>query len=144
MLSAGDAGHGLLIDLEDASTTTVDVVFPVLHGPFGEDGTIQGLCEMIGVPYVGAGVAASAIGMDKALFKAIARQHGLPVADAVLVTSRSWANDDARIRAATDQLGYPVFVKPARLGSSVGISRVVAPGELDDAVAHALGSTTRC
>jgi D-alanine-D-alanine ligase len=139
MLSAGDAGHGLLIDLEDASTTTVDVVFPVLHGPFGEDGTIQGLCEMIGVPYVGAGVAASAIGMDKALFKAIARQHGLPVADAVLVTSRSWANDDARIRAATDQLGYPVFVKPARLGSSVGISRVVAPGELDDAVAHALG-----
>src|SRR5664280_2644731 len=85
-LSAGSDGRGVLIDLDGGPTTAIDVVFPVLHGPFGEDGAIQGLCEMIGVPYVGAGVAASAIGMDKALFKSIARQHGLPVADAVLVT----------------------------------------------------------
>jgi len=137
-LSAGADGRGALIDLTGGPTTTIDVVFPVLHGPFGEDGTIQGLCEMIGVPYVGAGVAASAIGMDKALFKAIARQHGLPVADAVLVTPARWANDDDTIRSAVDDLGYPVFVKPARLGSSVGISRVTAADELDDAVAFAL------
>ena len=74
---SASGGHALLVDLEDGTSTAIDVVFPVLHGPFGEDGTIQGLCEMIGVPYVGAGVAASAIGMDKALFKLIARQHGL-------------------------------------------------------------------
>jgi D-alanine-D-alanine ligase len=137
-LSAGSDGRGVLIDLDGGPATAIDVVFPVLHGPFGEDGAIQGLCEMIGVPYVGAGVAASAIGMDKALFKSIARQHGLPVADAVLVTSVSWANDDSAIQVAVGAMGYPVFVKPARLGSSVGISRVAAPDELDAAVTVAL------
>jgi len=136
-LSASD-GQALLVDLEDTTSTPIDVVFPVLHGPFGEDGTIQGLCEMIGVPYVGAGVAASAIGMDKALFKLIARQHGLRVADAVVVTPAGWRVDGAALRAAVDRMGYPVFVKPARLGSSVGISRVADRDELGDAVALAL------
>lgn len=136
-LSASD-GTAVLVDLNDGSSTTIDVVFPVLHGPFGEDGTIQGLCEMVGVPFVGAGVAASAIGMDKALFKLIARQHGLLVANAVVVTSASWDVDRAALRAAVDAMGYPVFVKPARLGSSVGISRVAARDKLDDAVALAL------
>lgn len=136
-LSASD-GNAVLVDLNDGSSTTIDVVFPVLHGPFGEDGTIQGLCEMVGVPFVGAGVAASAIGMDKALFKLIARQHGLLVANAVVVTSASWDIDRAALRAAVDAMGYPVFVKPARLGSSVGISRVTARDKLDDAVAVAL------
>ena len=135
---SASAGHALLVDLEDGTSTAIDVVFPVLHGPFGEDGTIQGLCEMIGVPYVGAGVAASAIGMDKALFKLIARQHGLRVAEAVVVTPASWDAIGAALRAAVDRLGYPVFVKPARLGSSVGISRVADRDELDAAVALAL------
>ena len=135
---SASAGHALLVDLEDGTSTAIDVVFPVLHGPFGEDGTIQGLCEMIGVPYVGAGVAASAISMDKVLFKLIARQHGLRVAEAVVVTPAGWDADGAALRAAVDRLGYPVFVKPARLGSSVGISRVADRGELDDAVALAL------
>lgn len=140
---SASGGQALLVDLNDGSSTAVDVVFPVLHGPYGEDGTIQGLCEMIGVPYVGAGVAASAIGMDKALFKLIARQHGLPVADAVVVTPEIWGTDGAASRAAVAAMGYPVFVKPARLGSSVGISRVVTPAELDDAVALALAHDTK-
>jgi len=135
---SASGGQAQLVDLEGGGGTAIDVVFPVLHGPFGEDGTIQGLCEMIGVPYVGAGVAASAIAMDKALFKLIARHHGLPVADAVLVTPASWETDGAALRAAVDALGYPVFVKPARLGSSVGISRVADADDLDDAVALAL------
>lgn len=138
-LSTGDGGRALLIDLERGPTLPVDVVFPVLHGPFGEDGTIQGLCEMIGVPYVGAGVAASAIGMDKALFKAIAREHGLPVADAVLVTPATWAADRAGSHARAARLGVPVFVKPARLGSSIGITRVAAEEDLDAAIDLALG-----
>jgi D-alanine-D-alanine ligase len=135
---SASGGQALLVDLEDGNSTAIDVVFPVLHGPFGEDGTIQGLCEMVGVPYVGAGVTASAIGMDKALFKLIARQHGLPVAAAVVVTPASWEVDRAALRAAVDRMGYPVFVKPARLGSSVGISRVADRDDLDQAVALAL------
>jgi D-alanine-D-alanine ligase len=132
-------GRPVLVDLATGGREPVDVVFPVLHGPFGEDGSVQGLCEMAGVPYVGAGVAASAVGMDKATFKTVARQHGLPVADAVVVTPARWAADPDAARDAADALGYPVFVKPARLGSSVGISRVMTRGELDDAVTHALG-----
>jgi D-alanine-D-alanine ligase len=131
-------GRALLVDLDGRAPLAIDVVFPILHGPFGEDGTIQGLCEMVGVPYVGAGVAASAIGMDKSLFKLIARQHGLRVAEAVIVTPAGWDGDAPALRAAVGALGYPVFVKPARLGSSVGISRVAAPEDLGDAVALAL------
>lgn len=137
MLATSD-GRPVLVGLEDGSSEPVDVVFPVLHGPFGEDGTVQGLCEMVGVPYVGSGVAASAVGMDKATFKTIARAHGLPVADATLVTPRDWADDPGAIRRAAAAMGFPVFVKPARLGSSVGISRVTGPDELDDAITGAL------
>jgi D-alanine-D-alanine ligase len=131
-------GRPVLAGLEDPTRTPVDVVFPVLHGPFGEDGTVQGLCEMVGVPYVGAGVAASAVSMDKVLFKTIARQHGLPVADAVVITPGTWAAARADIHVAVAALGFPVFVKPARLGSSVGISRVVDEPGLDEAVDIAL------
>lgn len=137
MLAISD-GRPVLVGLADGASEPVDVVFPVLHGPFGEDGTVQGLCEMVGVPYVGSGVAASAVGMDKATFKTIARAHGLPVADATLVTPRGWSDDPAAVHAAAAALGYPVFVKPARLGSSVGISRVAGLDELDDAIAFAL------
>jgi D-alanine-D-alanine ligase len=137
-LCPGTDGRGALVPLDGGDPEAFDVVFPVLHGPYGEDGTVQGLCEMCGVPYVGAGVAASAVAMDKALFKGLARQAGLPVADAHVVTAAAWAADGAATRAAAARIGYPVFVKPARLGSSVGISRVAEPGGLDDALALAL------
>jgi D-alanine-D-alanine ligase len=103
----------------------VDVVLPILHGPFGEDGTVQGLLELAGIPYVGAGVAASALAMDKDLFKKVMRDSGIPVA----------AHHAIRLGDAVENpFGYPVFVKPARLGSSVGISKVAAEGDLAAAV----------
>jgi D-alanine-D-alanine ligase len=102
-----------------------DVVIPVLHGPFGEDGTVQGLLELAGVPYVGAGVAASALCMDKDLFKAVLRDRGVPVA----------SHHAIRLGDAVENpFSYPVFVKPARLGSSVGISKVHDESELGPAV----------
>src|SRR5215208_6049486 len=110
-----------------------DVVFPVLHGPFGEDGTVQGLLEIADVPYVGAGVLASALCMDKLTFKDLMARAGIPQVDYVGLRD----GDD---RSAAERLGTPVFVKPARLGSSVGISKVSAPEELpaalDEAFAH--------
>jgi D-alanine-D-alanine ligase len=106
----------------------VDVVLPILHGPFGEDGTVQGLLELAGVPYVGAGVTASALCMDKDLFKSVCRDKGIPVTRSVTVR-----NGD---RPASP-FGYPVFVKPARLGSSVGITKVEREEQLEDAVALA-------
>jgi D-alanine-D-alanine ligase len=106
----------------------VDVVLPILHGPFGEDGTVQGLLELAGVPYVGAGVTASALCMDKDLFKAVCRDKGIPVTQSVTVR-----NGDR----PENPFGYPVFVKPARLGSSVGITKVGEEAELDDAIALA-------
>ena len=102
----------------------VDVVFPLLHGPWGEDGTIQGLLEMAGVRYVGAGVLASAVGMDKHYMKVVLQAHGLPVLPYTVLTARSWQRDRAACVETVDSLGYPVFVKPARGGSSIGISKV--------------------
>jgi D-alanine-D-alanine ligase len=106
----------------------VDVIFPVLHGPFGEDGTVQGLLELAGVPYVGAGVLASALCMDKDVFKAVMRDHGIPVTPNITLR----LGDEPR-----NPFGYPVFVKPARLGSSVGISKAHDDAELAEAVALA-------
>jgi D-alanine-D-alanine ligase len=104
---------------------TVDVVLPILHGPFGEDGTVQGLLELAGIPYVGAGVAASALCMDKDLFKAVLRDRGIPVAQNVTLR-----DGDLPLHP----FSYPVFVKPARLGSSVGISKVHGEEELGPAI----------
>jgi D-alanine-D-alanine ligase len=104
---------------------SVDVVFPVLHGPFGEDGTVQGLLELAGVPYVGSGVLASALCMDKDVFKSVLRDHGIPVTENITLR----AGDEAR-----NPFGYPCFVKPARLGSSVGISKAHDQRELRKAV----------
>ncbi|GAA0418183.1 D-alanine--D-alanine ligase [Acrocarpospora corrugata] len=115
----------------------VDVVFPVLHGPFGEDGTLQGLLEMAGVPYVGSGVLASAVGMDKAYMKLILKSAGLPVGPYVVVRDRAWRTDRARVLKEIDELGWPVFVKPARAGSSQGISKASTPEELEAAVEFA-------
>lgn len=115
-----------------------DVVFPVLHGPHGEDGTIQGMLELANVPYVGCGVAASAVGMDKALMKAVFRSAGLPVLDYIVVNRKHIASRFPQIQEqVAAEIGYPCFVKPANLGSSVGISKVKAPGELRAALEEA-------
>ena len=108
-----------------AALGEVDVVFPVLHGPFGEDGTVQGLLELAGVPYVGAGVLGSALAMDKDVFKAVMRDRGIPVTRNITLR---------RGQVPENPFGYPVFVKPARLGSSVGITKVGAEDELAQAV----------
>jgi D-alanine-D-alanine ligase len=113
----------------------LDVVFPVLHGPYGEDGTVQGLLELANVPYVGAGVLASAVGMDKAAMKkAFAADH-LPICDYEVVLTREWRRDERAVMTTIGtRLGFPVFVKPANLGSSVGISKARHATELRDAM----------
>jgi len=119
----------------------VDVVLPVLHGPFGEDGTIQGLLEMAGVPYVGAGVLASAVSMDKEYMKVVFESRGLPVGPRVVIRQPDWQPRGAaptaerkRVLDAIEELGWPVFVKPARGGSSIGISRAADISELHQAI----------
>ncbi|HUA04420.1 MAG TPA: D-alanine--D-alanine ligase family protein [Solirubrobacteraceae bacterium] len=112
----------------------VDVVFPVLHGPFGEDGTVQGLLECLDVPYVGAGVLASALCMDKVMFKELMAHAGLPQVSYRAVRAEGFASERERVLGELRALGLPVFVKPARLGSSVGIVRVAAEDELPAAL----------
>ncbi|MGN6780838.1 MAG: D-alanine--D-alanine ligase family protein [Marmoricola sp.] len=112
----------------------VDVVFPVMHGPWGQDGTLQGLLELAGVRYVGAGVLSSAVGTDKHFMKLLFRAAGLPVVPWVLVRPESWPGGRATIHAEVAELGYPVFVKPARAGSSFGITRVDDEAALDAAI----------
>jgi D-alanine-D-alanine ligase len=115
---ATDLGHATVTGLN------LDVIFPVLHGPYGEDGTIQGLLELANVPYVGAGVLASAVGMDKAAMKIVFAAHGLPVCPYRVVLRHEWESRRGDTLAMLeDALGYPLFVKPANLGSSVGISK---------------------
>jgi D-alanine-D-alanine ligase len=113
----------------------LDVVFPVLHGPYGEDGTVQGLLELANVPYVGAGVLASAVGMDKAAMKKVFAADHLPICDYEVVLARDWRRDERAIMSTIGtRLGFPVFVKPANLGSSVGISKARHATELRDAI----------
>jgi D-alanine-D-alanine ligase len=113
----------------------LDVIFPVLHGPYGEDGTVQGLLELANVPYVGAGVLGSAVGMDKAVMKQLFAAHGLPQVKYVVTIRREWERDGESVTARVErELGYPVFVKPANLGSSVGISKARNADELAEAV----------
>ncbi|HKY24251.1 MAG TPA: D-alanine--D-alanine ligase family protein [Gaiella sp.] len=115
-------------DSAPATLGSADVVLPILHGPFGEDGTVQGLCELAGVAYVGPGVLASSVCMDKDVFKTLMRGAGIPVARHVALRLGD---------PVTNPFGYPVFVKPANMGSSVGISKVREEGELEPAVALA-------
>ena len=113
----------------------LDVVIPMLHGPYGEDGTVQGLLELANVPYVGAGVLASAVGMDKATMKLVFAARGLPICDYDVIIKRDWQRDRrAVMNAVIDRLGFPVFVKPANLGSSVGISKAKHAAELRTAI----------
>jgi D-alanine-D-alanine ligase len=114
------------------------VVFPVLHGTFGEDGTVQGLLELGDVAYVGAGVLGSAVGMDKDVAKRLLRDAGIPVVDFVVVTASAFARDPAAAVAGASRFGWPLFVKPVNAGSSVGVSRVNGPAGLEPAVRAAL------
>jgi D-alanine-D-alanine ligase len=119
-------GHGLPPDT---------VVFPALHGPFGEDGVLQGHLEALGLPYVGAGVLASAICMDKGIAKSILRDHGLPVAGWRVVARAAWSPEV--MEEAVESLGLPIFVKPANLGSSIGVTKASDPAAVGDAVRSA-------
>jgi D-alanine-D-alanine ligase len=116
----------------------VDVFFPVLHGPFGEDGTIQGLFELADVAYVGAGVVGSSVGMDKAVFKDVMRAHGIPLVDSILVLRSEIEKDVQAVIASVEKLGaYPFFAKPANLGSSVGISKCNSRSDLSEGLMEA-------
>ncbi|HEV8385911.1 MAG TPA: D-alanine--D-alanine ligase family protein [Candidatus Acidoferrales bacterium] len=128
-----DPNVSALVRLDDSSggALKVDVVFPVLHGTFGEDGTVQGLLELAGLPYVGAGVIGSAVGMDKDMQKRLYEQAGLPVAEYLAISRSAWEkNPDAVLQAINKKLKYPLFVKPATLGSSVGMTKVKKRSEL--------------
>src|SRR5918992_171630 len=134
-------GAGSLARAEEklpAALGSVDVVFPVLHGPYGEDGTIQGMLELAGIPYVGSGVLASAVGMDKLTMKKIFAHHGLPQVEWLGLTRKQWEGDgDGWVRRVETSLGYPCFVKPANLGSSVGIGKATDTAELRSALDEA-------
>ncbi|EYR61953.1 D-alanine--D-alanine ligase [Actinotalea ferrariae CF5-4] len=125
---------GLPADGAARSLGHVDVVLPLLHGPYGEDGTIQGMLDLAGIRYVGAGVLASAVGMDKHYMKVVLEGHGIPVAPYVVVRPGRFAADPAGVTAEVERLGLPVFVKPARAGSSLGITRVADLADLPDAL----------
>ena len=132
-----DAGASQ-ISTASVSGLALDVVFPVLHGPYGEDGTVQGLLELANVPYVGCGVLASSVGMDKAVMKVVFAAAGLPICEYAVVLARDWRRDEREVLTrVTSQLGFPLFVKPANLGSSVGISKAKHAVELRDAIALA-------
>nr|MBN1229291.1 D-alanine--D-alanine ligase [Anaerolineae bacterium] len=122
------------------ATAPLDVIFPVLHGPFGEDGTVQGLLELADIPYVGAGVVGSAVGMDKVIFKSVMTAYGIPVLPYRLVLRSEWeVNPDRVLKALEESLHYPMFVKPANLGSSVGISKA----DSREGLVRALGEASR-
>ena len=124
-----DAGHAIVTAL------ALDLIFPIVHGPYGEDGTLQGLLELANIPYVGAGVLASAVGMDKAVMKVLFAASGLPIVKHDVVLRRDWQTDRSGIVSGlTGRLRFPLFVKPANLGSSVGISRATDRDTLSSAV----------
>jgi D-alanine-D-alanine ligase len=145
-VSSSDAGVVVPLGTSDRSLTVqepgqvprslgeVDVVFPLLHGPFGEDGTIQGLLELADIRYVGSGVLASAAGMDKHYMKVVFSGAGIPVGPYAVVTDAQWRRDRAAALDAVAALSYPLFVKPARAGSSMGITKVTDPGDLEAAI----------
>jgi D-alanine-D-alanine ligase len=136
---AGPEGGSALIRLgQSGEARGIDVVFPVLHGPLCEDGTIQGLLELADLPYVGCGVLASAIAMDKEMAKRVARDAGIPIVPYVSLKRDLWEKDKQRLAEnIAEQLGYPVFVKPANLGSSVGVHKVKEPSGLTAALEDA-------
>lgn len=129
--------------LDLAALEGVDAVFPLLHGPYGEDGRLQGLLDVVGVPYVGSGVLGSSVGMDKLAMKAVLAAAGLPQVAHAGVARSAWRRDPAAERARLDALGWPVYVKPANLGSSIGIARADDPAARDAALEAAFGFDRR-
>jgi D-alanine-D-alanine ligase len=123
---------------EADGTPTVDVIFPILHGAYGEDGTVQGMLEMLDIPYVGAGVLGSAVGMDKDVQKRLLREAGIEVVPFLTITEGWWQRSPQEVEERASAIGYPVFVKPANLGSSVGVHRVASRGDLEPAITDAL------
>jgi D-alanine-D-alanine ligase len=121
----------------------IDIAFPLLHGPYGEDGTIQGLLEIADIPYVGSGVLASAVAMDKSFAKPIFASQGMKVVPGFVVREKEWQRGSATIQKAADQLGYPIFVKPARGGSSRGTTKVKSAAEFATALAEAFKFDTK-
>lgn len=135
------SSHTLTIcgaDGKNEQTAEIDIVFPILHGPWGEDGTVQGLFELTSLPYVGSGVLASALGMDKHFTKSVLEHAGLPVAAWRTISRTQWRHDPEKAVDAAKSLGLPVFVKPARAGSSVGVNKVSELAQLGDAMESAL------
>jgi len=125
----------LILSGENCKKEKLDIFFPAMHGPYGEDGTIQGLFEMANIPYTGCGVLASSVGMDKLTTKAVWEQAGLPVTPYIGTTKLEWDNDkEGVILKAENKLDYPIFVKPANMGSSVGISKAKNRNELEKAI----------
>jgi D-alanine-D-alanine ligase len=138
IIDESETGREIIPGTPAAGLPDVDVIFPVLHGPFGEDGTVQGLLELADIPYVGAGVMASAVGMDKAAMKDLFRSHDLPTPKYVVVKRHEWETQPARVAALIGtEIGYPCFVKPANMGSSVGVHKVHAVEELAAAMNEA-------
>lgn len=155
LLLAANSGDGVAKEIPEASSkdlvphasggpnnvsplSSIDVAFPLLHGPLGEDGTVQGLLELVDLPYVGAGVAASAVGMDKELMKAIFRANALPVTDYMVILRREWeSKPEETINRIENAFGYPCFIKPANLGSSVGVTKARNWDELAQGLATA-------
>ena len=134
---------GLLVEEQRGESTwrliKLDLVFPVLHGPYGEDGTVQGLFELTGLPYVGSGVLSSAVAMDKVVMKILFQQHDLPVGPYLNFNRWQWRDEAPHLaEQISSELGWPCFVKPANLGSSIGISRVEQRGDLEAAIDEAL------
>ncbi len=146
--TTGGGSGGLMVSPpvggSGAGLGEVDVVFPILHGPYGEDGTVQGLFELADLPYVGSGVLASALAMDKAMAKVVLAQAGLPQAPYLVVAERTWAEEPERVAAeVAERLALPVFTKPARLGSSIGITKVKTPRELAGGLAAAFAHDSK-
>ncbi len=137
LVSIPESNSGAAATLSSAIPGPLDVVFPVLHGTYGEDGTVQGLLELAGIPYVGAGVLGSAVGMDKDMQKRLLRDARLPVVKYFALTRAEHDDDPALASRLARKLGYPVFVKPNALGSSIGIHKVKRPGELASALKDA-------
>lgn len=127
----------------DGENLNIDIAFPLLHGPYGEDGTIQGLLEIADIPYVGSGVLASAVAMDKSFAKPIFASQGIKVAAGFVVREQEWQADSARVQKAADQLGYPIFVKPARGGSSRGTTKVKSAAQFAAALGESFKFDTK-
>jgi len=138
-----DAAGATALTIDGAGPAGIDVVFPVLHGPMGEDGSVQGLLELAGVPYVGAGILGSAVGMDKDVMKRLLGQAEIPTVAHRAVRRAQWDKDRGGVLAQIEELGAPVFVKPANMGSSVGVRRAASAAEVEAAVEHAFEFDTK-